>query len=363
MIRRYLLRKGLIAFSMMLSACGAERKPEAAEPPVRVVAQRIQTLSERASLEAIGSARAVVSAQLYPEAAGLVTAVRFEAGQRVAKGASLVRLDDRRERLAVRLAQVAVAEAEQLLGRYRRIEDTGALSASQIEAGKTSLQSAQIALEQAQVALADRTVRAPFAGYMGIPQVDRGDRITPTTLIGTIDDRSSLFVDFPAPEAVFDQLERGATVALVPYANPGRTIEAKVQAVDSSVAEDTRSFTVRTVVANRNDALRPGMSFRANFASAGRTSPAVPESALVWGSDGSYLWAVRDDVARQVPVTIAARREGMVLVSGALRPDERIIVEGTQKVRQGQRVEIVAPARPAPQRATVRPSPRPTSSP
>ena len=361
MVDHTLARKALVVVGMMLSACAAEQKPDATEPPVRVVAQRLQMLSERDSLEVIGSARAVVSAQLFPEAAGLVTAVSFAAGQRVAKGAPLVRLDDRRERLAVRLAQVTVAEAEQLLGRYRRIEDTGALSASQIEAGETALESAQIALEQAKVALADRTVRAPFAGYMGIPQVDRGDRITPTTLIGTVDDRSSLFVDFPAPEAVFDRLKRGAVVELVPYADPGRTIQAKVQAVDSSVAEASRSFTVRSVVANPDDTLRPGMSFRANVASAGRTRPAVPESAMVWGSDGSYLWTVRDGVARQVPVTIAARRDGMVLVSGALRPDERIIVEGTQKVRPGQRVDIVAPARPAPQRATLRPSSRPTS--
>ncbi|MFV0624030.1 efflux RND transporter periplasmic adaptor subunit [Sphingomonas sp. ac-8] len=344
---------------LMLSACGTEQEPEAAEPPVRVVAQKLDMLSERARLEAVGSARAIVSAQLYPEAAGLVSAVEFTAGERVAKGAPLVRLDDRRERLAVRLAQVSVAEAEQLLGRYHRIEDTGALSASQIEAGETALQSARIELEQAQVALADRTVRAPFAGHMGIPQIDRGDRITPTTLIGTIDDRSSLFVDFPAPEAVFDRLDRGATVELVPYADPSRTIEARVQAVDSSVAEETRNFTVRSVIANPDDAFRPGMSFRANFAAAGRSRPAVPESAVVWGSDGSYLWTIRDGVARQVPVTIAARREGMVLVSGALRPDERIIVEGTQKVRQGQQVQVVAPARPEPQRATVR-QPAPT---
>lgn len=355
MIGKHLIWKGLIA-SLMLSACGAERERETADPPVRVVAEQVQMLAERASLEAIGSARAVISAQLYPEAAGLVTAVGFTAGQRVTKNTPLVTLDDRRERLAVRLAQVSVAEAEQLLGRYRRIEDTGALSASQIEAGETALQSAKIALEQAKVALADRTVRAPFAGYMGIPQVDRGDRITTTTLIGTIDDRSRLYVDFPAPEAVFDQLEGGATVELVPYADPERTIQARVQAVDSSVAEDSRSFTVRSVIANRDDAFRPGMSFRANFASAGRTRPAVPESAVVWGGDGSYLWTVRSGVARRVPVTIAARRDGMVLVSGALRPRERIIVEGTQKVREGQRLEIVAPARLAPQRATVRPA-------
>ncbi|MEW9856437.1 efflux RND transporter periplasmic adaptor subunit [Novosphingobium sp. M1R2S20] len=357
MIKRTLACVTLIA-GLALSACGSEEDTKAAQPPTRVVAQTVQMLPEQGEVDAIGTARAVTAAELYPEAAGLITAVRFSAGDRVARGAPLVQLDDRRERLAVRLARVAVAEADQLLGRYRRIEDTGALSASQIEAGETALQSAKIQLEQAQVALADRTVRAPFSGFMGIPQVDRGDRITPTTLIGTIDDRSTLFVDFPAPEAVFDELQPGATVELSPYSGPKRTIQARVQAVDSAVTAETRSFTVRTVIPNRNDAYRPGMSFRAKFAAPGQTRPAVPESAVVWGGDGSYVWAVRSGVARRVPVTIAARRSGMVLLSGKLRPQERIIVEGVQKVREGQRVTLVAPRRPEPQQATVR-APKP----
>ena len=202
-----------LAFATV-GACG-ERKDDADQPvPVTVVAQPPRMLPERTRIEAIGTARATVSAELYPEAAGVVTRVRFTAGQRVAKGAPLVELDARRERLAVDLADVAVREAAQLLGRYRRIEDTGALSASQIEAGVTALDSAKIELSQAKVALADRTVRAPFTGYMGLPQIDQGDRITPQSLIGQIDDRSSLFVDFEAPETAFEQLKPGSVVAL-----------------------------------------------------------------------------------------------------------------------------------------------------
>lgn len=344
----------ILASSLILGACGPDAQTSREDVPARVVAQKAQRVAETSMVEAIGTARAATAAELYPEAAGLVTAVRFTAGDYVQSGAPLVQLDDRREQLAVRLASVAVAEADQLLGRYRRIEDTGALSASQIEAGVTALQSAQIELEQAKVALADRTVRAPFTGHMGIPQIDRGDRVTPTTLIGTIDDRTRLFVDFPAPEAAFEQLRSGAIVSLVPYSDPARTIDARVEAVDSSIAADTRSFTVRTVIANRNDAYRPGMSFRANFASPGRTLPAVPESAIIWGGDGSYIWAVRSGVARRVPMTIAARRDGLVLFNGALQSSDRVIVEGVQKVREGQRIELVARNAPPAQQAVVR---------
>lgn len=359
-MRKCILVRAVLVPGILLSACGSDSAGRPSQPPpVRVVAQTVQMVAEQSELQAIGTARAATAAELYAESAGQVTAVRFTAGAYARGGAPLVQLDDRREQLAVRLARVAVAEADQLLARYRRIEDTGALSASQIEAGETALQSARIELEQAQVALADRTVRAPFSGYLGLPQIDRGDRITPTTLIGTIDDRSTLFVDFPAPEALFGQLRPGAAVRLSPYSDPGRTATATVQAVDSAVTAASRSFTVRTVVANPNDAFRPGMTFRANFASPGTPRPAVPEGAVLWGGDGSHLWVVRDGVARRAPVTITSRRSGLVLVSGDLRPNEQVIVEGVQKVRDGQRVTLVAAARPDPQRATVRAAPAP----
>lgn len=167
-----------------------------------------------------------------------------------------------------------------------------------------------------------------------------------------------MFVDFPAPEGIFQRLRPGRVVQLSPYADPSRTIDARVRAVDSSVSVDTRSFTVRTAVPNRDDSLRPGMSFRASFESLGEARPAVPEAAVVWGGDGSYLWAVRDGAARRVPITIVERRDGQVLVSGAVRAEERIIVEGVQKVRDGQKVRLVQVARPDPVRAIVRPTAR-----
>lgn len=224
---RFVLTLAMLTAGVTLSACGSAEQDRGEQPPP-VVAQPVQMVAEQTEVEAIGTARAATAAELFPEAAGMVKAVRFTAGDYVRRGEPLVLLDDRREQLAVRLASVAVAEASQLLARYRRIEDTGALSASQIEAGETAVQSAQIELEQARVALADRTVRAPFSGHMGIPQIDRGDRVSTTTLIGTIDDRSRLFIDFPAPEASFDRLRPGTVVALVPYSDPSRTIDARV---------------------------------------------------------------------------------------------------------------------------------------
>lgn len=326
----------------LLSACAGE-EPERARDPVPVVAQSIQILPEQLQVEAIGSARAATSAQIFAETAGRVTQVLFTAGDFVRSGQPLVRLDARQEELAVQAARVQVREADQLLSRYRRIEDTGALSESQIEAGETSLASARVALEQAQASLADRTVRAPFSGHVGLTEIDPGDRVNNSTPITQIDQRGTLYVDFSAPEAVFNALRPGQVVQVTPFSDPTRTIDARVVTTDNRISQDSRDFIVRTAIPNQGDLLRPGMSFRVVFTRNGEGRPAVPEEAIVWGGEGSHLFVVRDGVARRIPVTITSRREGLVLVDGALRPSDRIVVEGVQKVRDGQDIRIVRP--------------------
>ncbi|MBB5731644.1 RND family efflux transporter MFP subunit [Altererythrobacter atlanticus] len=310
---------------------------------MNVVADGPRMLAEQLQVEAVGSARATTSAQLYPETAGRVVAVRFSAGDYVRKGQPLVILDSRQERLAVELAEVRVEEASQLLGRYRRIEDTGAISESQIEAGETALASARVELQQARESLADRTIRAPFSGHIGLTEVDVGDRIGQDTVIAQLDQRGTLFVDFPAPEAAFSRLSPGTTVTVSPFSEPERTIDARVIAVDSTIASDQRTYIVRTAVDNADDRLRPGMSFRVRYSGAGTMRPAVPEEAIVWGGEGSYLWTVRDGAAARMPVTITSRRDGLALVDAPLGANDLVIVEGVQKVREGQEVALVEP--------------------
>lgn len=345
-----------------LAACSASQD-QADEQAVTVVADNPQMLSEQLQVEAVGSARAATSADLYPETAGRVVAVRFTAGDYVQRGQPLLVLDSRQQRLAVELAQVQVQEASQLLARYRRIEDTGAISDSQIEAGETALASARVELQQAQEALADRTVRAPFSGHIGLTEIDIGDRVGPDTLIAQLDQRGTLFVDFPAPEAAFSRLSPGTVVEVTPFSAPDRTVEARIVAVDSAIATEQRTFTVRTAISNSDDSLRPGMSFRVRFAGSGVVRPAVPEEAIVWGGEGSYLWQVVDSAAQRVPLTIASRRDGMALVDAPIDEDDLVIVEGVQKVREGQSVELVQPLQQAAQPVEVRDNVQPEDAP
>lgn len=277
-------------FLMALAACSSENDARG-ERSVSVVAQPVKFLEEERVIEAIGTARAARSAQLFSEVSGRVTAVRFSPGAFVRQGQVLVELDARQERLALQLAEVRVSEAEQLLARYRRIEDTGAVSDSQIEAGETALAAAKIERDLAAVTLAQRRIVAPFAGHISFSEIDPCDSVTPQTLIAQLDQRSTLYVDFAAPEAVFNRLGKGQNVEVSAFSDPDSSITAKVEAVDSAIEQQQRSYQVRTVIDNRSDRFRPGMSFSVRFVDSGVMRPAVPEAERsAAGGDAAEAW-------------------------------------------------------------------------
>ena len=328
--------------AVFLTACTSD-PGERTDEAVPVVAEDVRFLPDKVEVEAIGTARAVTSAEIYPESAGRVTRVMFSAGDFVRSGQPLLQLDARQERLAVDSARVQVLEAEQLLSRYRRIEDTGAISESQIEAGETALASAQVALRQSQAELADRVIRAPFSGHIGLTEIDPGDRVSDATPIAQIDQRSRLYIDFPAPEEVFTTLREGQVVQVAAFSDPDNPIEARIVSTDTRVSSDTRNFIVRAAIANSGDRFRPGMSFRVMFTRNDATRAAVAEEAIVWGGEGSYLFVVREGNAERIPVTITSRRDGLALVDGQLKAGDRVIVEGVQKIRDGQAIRLVSP--------------------
>jgi membrane fusion protein, multidrug efflux system len=314
----------------------------------------------RTHIEAIGTARARSSTVLYPVASGEVRKVHFKAGQFVRKGGPVVELDQRKEELAVNLANVALSEAEQLLARYRRIEDTGAVSDSQIDEARTRVEAARLQLEQARVALAERVVRAPFDGHLSLSDVDVGARVSTTTELARIDDRAVLYVDFPVPEQVFGDIAPGMSVAVEAFTSTAPRLQAEVVAIDSGIDPQARTFIVRAALDNAQDLLRPGMSFRIVFDIEGPEWPVVPEAAIVWGGDGPSLWLVREGEAVAVNVGIRERRAGRVLIEASIAAGERVIAEGVQKVRPGTAVnDLSLQPRPIAAEADIPESARP----
>jgi RND family efflux transporter MFP subunit len=354
-----LLRQSLIVLLLAIGAVGGwygwqGRADEAAAPgasraqqppaPAPVVVEAVRFASDAAIIEAIGTGTARRAVELTPEAAGRVVAILFEAGERVAADAPLLHLDAEDERLALRLAEVTLDAARQQLERYERAAPSGAVSAAEVDAARTALDAAKIEVQQAELALAERTLRAPFAGKTGIPTVDVGDRVGEMTVVGTLDDVASLLVDFEVPEAFLAGVRRGASLELATWAWPGERFEGIVAAIGSRVDPIARTLPVRAEVDNGEGLLKPGMSFTVRLPLAGERFPSVPSIAVRWEREGAFVWRVVEGRAERVSVDVLKRSDGWVLVDAALEAGDRVVVEGLQRLRPGRAVEIVGGA-------------------
>lgn len=309
------------------------------EAPAPVIVMPVGLDSNAATVEAVGTGDAVKSITLFPEASGQVTEILFEAGDRVQRDDPLLRLDAEDEVLAVELARVRLQDARQQLDRYENTAPSGAVSTSEVDQARTALSAARIELAQAELALRKRTLKAPFDGIIGIPEVSAGDRVETGTVISTLDDRSTLLVDFEVPEAFAQGVRKGGPIEATTWAMPGERFEGFVESVGSRIDAQTRTLRVRGAIENENDLLRTGMSFTIRLALQGDQLPSVPSIAVQWDRRGAYVWRVVDGRAGRVEVDVVKREDQWILVQAPLAPGDQIVVEGVQRLNPGRTVD------------------------
>ena len=300
---------------------------------VPVVVEPLEMATDRITVRAIGTGRAVRSAMIHMAVSGEVVKVFFTAEQRVKRGQPLLRLDDKHQRLSVRLAEVSLAEVRRHLKRQEKLTLKGAASQARLETAQSEVEIAVLRLAQAKANLADRTIHAPFDGVVGLSELDRGDRVTEDTIITTLDDRSIILVEFVVPEDYAGGIRPGNRVTIKPWSLPGREIEGIVTALDSRIDKTARTLTVRAKIPNSDDSIRPGSSFEVQFNFTGGRYPKVREVAVSWSRDGAYLWRVIEGKAEKVFVKLIRRERGRLLVDGPLQERDLIVVEGRRYLR------------------------------
>ena len=326
-----------------LIACGPTfaQTPAAAPPAPPVIVATSTQAQDDFVLTVPGSGTARQSVVLFPAVPGEVAEVGFRPGQTVRAGQVLLRLEDRTQRLAADLASARVDAARALTLRHEGTRGTGAVPESVVDEARAALRLAEIELAQAREAVADRVVRAPFGGVVGLATVERGDRISTETALTTLDDRRVLFIDFEIPEPYLGRVKIGQAVVAANPAYPGRAFKGRVAEIDSRIDPVSRNMRMRAAVPNTDDVLRPGMSFQVQLDLTGEARVSVPELALQWDRDGPFVWVVRDDRSARVPARPLRRAEGRVLVDGELKPGESVVVEGVQRLREGIAVRVI----------------------
>lgn len=327
--------------------------PPPAPPPTSVVAAVVTATDVPSALEAVGSLRAVREVMLAPEVAGRVSAINFKGGQYVGAGATVVQLYDGPER-ADRQAAAAKAEFARLqLARSRQLAPTGAESREMLQQRQAEYDQAIAAVRQLDARLVQKRVAAPFAGQIGVRQVNPGQYLNPGDKIASLTALDELFVDFTVPQQELAKLQPGSEVRITSDAWPGRAFAARVTTVEPRVDEASRNIWVQATLANPDRALRPGMYVTAALTLAPiQGALVIPTTAVMTSAQGDGVMVIRGNSARKegkaepVAVVTGRRFGNSVVVTKGLKAGDVVVTEGQLRVQPGAglRVSKLIPA-------------------
>jgi len=305
---------------------------------VNVVTAPVTRKPLSTEIEAVGTARARESVDVTSKASNIVTAIRFKEGDLVKRGEVLVELDSAEARAALAEAEAAFAESESQFRRSRDLYAQQALSISQLDQIEATLKADRARVAAATARLADTVIRAGFDGRTGFRRVSVGGLISPGAIITTLDDTSTIKLDFTIPETYFYLLKRDLQIKATSAGLPNRVFEGKVTNIDSRVDSVTRSVTVRAEIPNPEGLLRPGMFMTVNLQGEATPTLLVPEAAIIPEQGRTFVFVVVDGKAVRREVRIGRRRPGEVEITQGLQEGERVVVEGTQNIREGMPV-------------------------
>lgn len=320
---------------------GGEGRRWGSRGPAAVVAAPVETGVIDDRIEAIGDGRALRAVTLRPEVTGRITALPLSGGQYVEEGTVVLELDRETQRIALERARLVFAEAQADAERLAQLGTTGAVTEVRLREARLALETAELALEEAEYNLDRRTVRAPISGWMGVIDVDVGDRVAADDVISTITDRSAIIVDFRVPERAVLRVTPGTEMTARPLGLTDKTLTGTIQAVDTVIDSTSRTMRVKGRVENADDLLRAGMAFEVTLRFPGESLPSVDPISVQWSADGSYVWAVREGRATLVPIRIRQRDADRVIVEAELEPGELVVTEGVQNLRPGAEVRVV----------------------
>lgn len=333
----------MLSLGALIPLLQAAPPPTQAAKPVSVIVSdvRVEPFVDR--VEALGTLKANESVSVTANVTETVSAIHFDDGQRVEAGQILVEMTSAEEQALLEEARARVAEAERQYDRVKSLVAQRSASESLLDERKRDLDTARALLVAIESRLADRLVKAPFAGVLGLRNISPGALVEPGDLITTLDDDSLMKLDFSVPSVFLPDLEPGLRIEAQARAYGDRRFAGEIRSIDSRVDPVTRSIQVRALFPNPDRTLKPGVLMQVALLRNPRDAMVVPESALLHQGRDHFVIAVADgDVAEQRQVRIGARRPGSVEVLDGLTAGDRIITHGNDKVRSGQQVVVKA---------------------
>jgi membrane fusion protein (multidrug efflux system) len=299
------------------------------------------------TLNTIGSISAVQGVNVTPEVAGTVSEIAFESGAMVNKGDLLVRLDTSTEEAELRALQAQANLARINAERARNLRKDNTVSQSELDTAEATLKQAEANVDATKAAIEKKTIRAPFAGKLGIRQVNLGEYLGTGKQIVSLQALSPVYADFSLPQQDLAQLKPGMKVLVTSDTYTNQTFEGTLTAINPDLSQETRSVRLQATLENTNHLLRPGMFARVQvLLPIERNVLVIPATAILSNPYGDSVYIIEKStnapndgfVVRQQFVRTGIARGDFISVENGLKPGTKIASSGVFKLRNGMAV-------------------------
>jgi membrane fusion protein (multidrug efflux system) len=302
------------------------------------------------SMSAVGSVVAINGASLSSEVSGIVDTIDFESGDDVKPGQTLLTLRTNNDPAVLAQLQATAAVDESNYERDRKQFRADAVSAAQVDTDRATYLAAQAQVQGQLADMAEKIVKAPFAGTLGIRQVNLGQYLAAGTEIVSLQQLDPLFVDFYLPQQALAQIKTGQPVTVSVDAFPGQAFPGTISAINAVVDTATRTIQIRARIPNSSLLLRPGM-----FATVTITmgAPAhlvtLPQTAITYNPYGDTVYLLHDGqdhagkpalIANQTFVQVGDTRGDQVAILKGVSPGDRVVTAGQLKLHNGSTVTV-----------------------
>jgi len=329
-------------------------------PPATVTSETARTEKWIEQLPSIGTLISSHGVDMTSQVAGIVTEVYLESGADASRGSSLVQLDIAVENADLASAKATLQEAEVAFQRQEDLIAKRVTSEANLDTARAKRDTAMAAVKRIEAVIAQKTIKAPVSGRLGIRKVERGQYVSPGMVLVTLQQLDPIRVDFPMPEQLISKLRVGQQVEVTVDTFPGEVFKGEIESLDARVAQDTRTLLVRGSLPNGTRKLLPGM-FANVVVLAGdpRDVITVPRTAVTYSLYGDSVYAVKSVPAdapqgdkkagaAEEPKLIADRRfvktgearEDRVVILSGVAAGEHVVTTGQLKLNPGAAIRI-----------------------
>ena len=292
-------------------------------------------------VEALGTGRANESVLITTQTSDIVQEIHFDDGVRVKAGQVLLTLIDLEEKARLAASDVDLQEANRQLKRIANLAKNNVASEQLLDEQQAEVNALIAEMNVLKTQMGALEVRAPFDGLLGLRQVSVGALVRPGDVITTLDDLSTIKVDFNIAEVHLPSVAIGQNIRATSIAYPDETFEGKIVSIGSRVNPATRAIQIRANINNQDFKLRPGMLLQINLQKKMLTTLTLPEASLVPVEDKHFVFVVNDEMVTRKQVSIGLRKPGKVQIVSGLKEGEMVVIEGALKLRDGSKVKLL----------------------